>query len=140
MKKASRLIPFLLVPVLLVTLFQLTRVSAATTGTVALDKTFVSSTEDVVTVTLDDADLDVGQSVSDEATDSSGVEYTFTGGNGISTVVRVQNFPLLDNNDDGIINFEDVTLSTYATNTAVASNGQLHINQFVHTNSRRHTL
>ncbi len=87
----------------------------AATGTLALDKTFVTTPGATVTITLTDADLNVGVTQNNEASDYNGVAYSFpfTAGNdaGLQQQVRVKKFPILDSNGDGNVNFQDVAVN-----------------------------
>ena len=114
MKSRFRIISTLVVLALLASLFMVAPVSGAT-GTVAVDKTHVTTptTGGALTVTLTDSDLEAGQVQTDEATDAlTGSDYTTSNTGGGSFVVRTQKRPILDANGDGIVNDEDVTLST----------------------------
>ena len=67
----------------------------------------------VVTITLTDVDLDVGQVQTDEAVDVAGAAYQVSGlAAGAIANFFVQKFPLLDGNADGIINRFDATIAT----------------------------
>lgn len=89
--------------------------SAAVQGTLAsnTDWATVGST---ITVTLTDPDLDVAGTYNDEATDYNGVAYTVPGTHTPPGPTywqqRVQHFPILDRNGDGIVNFLDVVLGS----------------------------
>lgn len=81
----------------------------AATGTISLDKAYITTPNGVVTVTMADADLEVGVAVSGETTNAlTSAAYTVAAG---TFVVRTQIQPILDATADGLVNFADVTLS-----------------------------
>lgn len=81
-------------------------------GTVTMSKSYISATG-TLTVTLVDADLNVGVAQTAEASDYAAVNYATPGtfANGTKFDVRVKKYPILDNNADGYVNFSDVTSS-----------------------------
>lgn len=81
----------------------------AATGTISLDKAYITTPDGVVTVTMSDADLEVGVAVTGETTNAlTSAAYTVVAG---TSVVRTQIQPILDATADGLVNFADVTLS-----------------------------
>ena len=109
MNSKARLLPIIAV---LAALLAIVPVAAAT-GTVDLSKDLITAPGGTLTVTVDDPDLDSGVAVANEATDFAGLHYLNSGGATSTTFFRrVQLFPLLDNNADGILNFLDVAVST----------------------------
>ena len=114
MKSKARFLPLLVVLSLLISVF-LVMPGFAATGTLALDKSFVTSPDGTLAITLTDADLNVGVSQVAETTDYSGALYTqaisSTNPVGSTFFDRVKKFPILDANGDGIVNFQDVTVS-----------------------------
>jgi len=81
-------------------------------GTVTMSKSYISATG-TLTVTLTDADLNIGVAQTNEASDYAAVNYatpaTFVQGTQFN--LRVKKYPILDNNADGYVNFQDVTSS-----------------------------
>jgi len=81
-------------------------------GTVTMSKSYISATG-TLTVTLTDADLNVGVAQTNEASDYAAVNYATPGTfvEGTQFNKRVKKYPILDNNADGYVNFQDVTAS-----------------------------
>jgi len=107
---------------LLVSVFLITPIFGAT-GSVSLDKSLVTSPDGTLTITLTDADLNVGVSQVNEAADFSGDAYgqLTTNTTGTTFYARVQKFPILDANADGNLNFQDVTVDTKALSVLTVS-------------------
>ena len=122
MKSRVRIISTLVVLTLLASVFTIAPVSGAT-GTVDLSKTHVTTPTvgGQVTVTLTDSDLEAGQTQTAEASDFGGIPYTVPAALGVGATFfqRVKKFPVLDNNADGNVNFQDVVPNTAAA-TAVS--------------------
>ena len=103
----------------------------AATGVVSLDKDTVTTPGGVVTITLTDFDLNFGVQQVAETTDFSGNGYAVPAGlaSGATFFQRVQKFPILDNNANGIVNFQDVVVNTTTAPTisvlSVDTNGGL---------------
>ena len=113
MRRTTRFLQLALVLSLLFSAFVSKPLSAASTGTVELDVDFVTSPGGSLKVTVQDPDLDVGVRQED-------VDKDFDG-NALVTPALVANqtrfyrlpkFPILDHNEDGIVNFQDVVLDT----------------------------
>ena len=111
MKSITRFVPLLVVFSLLASLFLITPVSAASTGTVELDKDFITSPGGTLTVTLTDADLDVGVKQTAVGTDFDNAALVTPAlvANG-TFFKRVAKFPILDDDGNGIVNFQDVAV------------------------------
>jgi len=110
-KSITRFVPIVVVLSLLTSLFLVAPVSAASTGTVELDKTYVTSPGGTITVTLTDSDLNVGVAQTDVATDFDSASLVLPALSAGGTFFkRVPKFPILDNNADGNVDFRDVVL------------------------------
>jgi len=84
--------------------------SQSTTGTISLSPTWGTTSGTNFTITVTDADLNVAVANTLEAADYSAAAYTIpvalaVGG---TWTQRVQHFPILDRNADGVVNFQDV--------------------------------
>ncbi len=116
---------------LLLAMISASSVTAAVQGTVVLDKSFVTSdpaasgATRTVKITVEDADIDVAVTQTNETTDFGGKAYEQTAGGaeGDTFLVRVKKFPILDNTGDGVVNFQDAvasiaSLSIFSVSTA----------------------
>jgi len=113
--RKARLISIVVTLAVLGSLLALLPVFAAT-GTVTLDKSFITTPGGVLTVTLTDADLDAGVIQTAEDKDYSGVTYAIPAGAvGTTFYDRLQKFPLHDHNGDSVVNFQDVVVSATTT-------------------------
>lgn len=111
MKSITRFVPLLVVFSLLTSLFLVTPVSAAVAGTVKLDKTYVTSPGGTLKVTLEDKDLDVGVKQTAVGVDFDNVALVTPALTASATFFkRVAKFPILDDDGNGIVNFQDVTV------------------------------
>ncbi len=87
--------------------------------------TAASAAVRTVKITVTDADLDLGQTQTNETSDFNNVPYTqLSGGSvGDTFLVKVKKFPILDNTGDGVVNFQDAvvssaSLSVFSVNSA----------------------
>jgi len=114
-RKQRSVIGLLGILVLLLTLVGVMPAGAAATGTVTLDKPYITTPGGAITVTLTDGDVDVAVTQTGETVDYDGTAYAFpfTSGDDAGTLatVRVKKFPILDKNGDGFVNFQDVSVS-----------------------------
>jgi len=105
-------------PSLLLSLIILLAVSPETAladsvGTLQLDRNFVKTPDGVITVTLNDSDLNAPVLHEQELADADGNQYRQPASLGVGAIleVRVRNFSIYDTNGDNAVNFEDVTVS-----------------------------
>lgn len=130
MKSRAWVLPILVVLAGLASLLVIAPLIAAVSGSVALDKAFVKSVGGALTITLNDADLDVGISQT-EAVDENGDAYTTVGKAPNTDFAHfVQKLPIQDANGDGSVNRPDVTITGVASGSVSvmvvdASNGRV---------------
>ena len=125
MNRKARLISIVVTLAVLGSLLALLPVFAAT-GSVSLDKNFIKTPGGVLTVTLTDSDLEVGQDQPAEEIDGlTKMKYDVgDGAAGSIFYVRTQKYPILDRGGpvspttpDGIVNHLDVNPSTRQIST-----------------------
>ena len=91
---------------------------SAVTGSVSVDQTWVPpAAASAFKITVNDSDNNVSALQTAEASDVNGTAYTITSG---SVQVRVKKFPVADNNSDGQVNFQDISI---VTSTGAAPTG-----------------
>jgi len=116
-KSKARFLPFVIALALLTSMFVFSPASAAT-GTVSLDKSFITTPGGTLTITLSDEDLNAGvvqvaetdgRALDNPANDASHqVPAGILSGEEFS--VRTGKGPILDANGDGAVNFQDITV------------------------------
>lgn len=114
MKSKVKFLPIAIALTLLTSMFVFSAVSAEP-GTVALDKSFITTPGGALTVTLTDPDLNSGVLQSAEASGRDAVLYSFpigVPGPTSDTEFKVKKVPILDNTGDGVVNADDVTIAT----------------------------
>jgi len=131
-KSKARFLPFVIALTMLTAMSVLSLASAAT-GSVSLDKSFVTTPGGTLTVTLTDSDLDVGVA---QANETSGLNRTVfptvtlayetpAGGvlPGASFDVHTQLTPVMDADANNFVNYLDVTATTTVDGTEEAFAG-----------------
>ena len=119
MSKRIKLLGIFLILGLLTSLVSITPLLSATSGTVDVldssggDEITWTNPGDTLWITVADADLDVAGAYANETTDYLSANYAIPGGAvaGDTWAQRVKNFPILDRNDDSVVNFADVLVS-----------------------------
>ena len=116
MKSMVKFLPIAIALTLLTAMYLLTTASgSAVAGTVALDKSYITTPGGTIQVTLTDADLNTGVSTT-ETSDRSNVTYAVAAQNVVGSAsdkeVKVKNVPIMDANADGVVNAADVRVMT----------------------------
>ena len=116
MKSMVKFLPIAIALTLLTAMYLLTTASgSAVAGTVALDKSYITTPGGTIQVTLTDADLNTGVSTT-ETSDRSNVTYAVASQNVVGSAsdkeVKVKNVPIMDANADGVVNAADVRVMT----------------------------
>ena len=126
MKSKVRFLPFVIALALVTSMFVFSPASAAT-GTVSLDKSFITAEGGVLTVTLADKDLNVGVVQADETVGRD--VSVFPVGNadyetpaagvaaGASFRVYTQLTPVLDGDGNSVVNYLDITAKATVAGT-----------------------
>jgi hypothetical protein len=100
-------------------MFLVTPLSAAT-GTIAIDKSYITTPGGTLKVTVTDDDLNIGVLQDNEATDFAGAGYAAPAGNaggtaGATFFDRVKKFPIMDSLTgaaaDGVVNHLDIVIA-----------------------------
>ena len=119
MNSKSRIISVVAVLTLLVAMFLVTPLSAAT-GTITIDKSYIKTPAGTLTVTVADEDLNVGVLQDNEASDFANAAYVGPAGNaggtaGATFFDRVKKFPIMDSLTgaaaDGVVNHLDIVIA-----------------------------
>ena len=116
MKSMVKFLPIAIALTLLTAMYLLTTASgSAVAGTVALDKSYITTPGGEITVTLTDSDLNTGVSTTESA-DRDGTTYAIAVQNVVGSAsdkeVKVKKVPILDANADGVVNASDVLFNT----------------------------
>ena len=111
-----KFLPIAIALTLLTAMYLLTTASgSAAAGTVALDKSYITTPGGTITVTLTDSDLNSGVSTT-ETSDRSAVTYAIAAQNAVGSAtdkeVKVKKVPIMDSNADGVVNASDVRVMT----------------------------
>ena len=124
MKSMVKFLPIAIALTLLTAMYLLTTASgSAAAGTVALDKSYITTPGGTITVTLTDSDLNSGVSTT-ESSDRSAVTYAVAAQNTVGSAsdkeVKVKKVPIMDTNADGVVNATDVLFTTTTSDCAGA--------------------
>jgi len=111
-----KFLPIAIALTLLTAMYLLTTASgSAAAGTVALDKSYITTPGGTITVTLTDSDLNTGVSTTESA-DRDATTYLFASTTAVGASsdyqVKVKKVPIMDANADGVVNATDVLFAT----------------------------